>query len=336
MRTGLLGVAVLLIAVGPLQADTAPSPTKRELKVAFIADTGSGIYFRSVLQLIKQQQADMVLHQGDLGYGKSTAFLRAIDDVLGPDFPYFASRGNHEGGWELWYQRALQQRAERAGAICHGNYGQNAACTFQGLFFVLSAGGESGPASRNARYLEQQLSADNSIWRICSWHRNRKWMQIGHKPNEVGWDLYEACRKGGAIIATGHGHYYARTRTLSNTRELSINSRCDTPAGDQLCVARANNATGEPGSTFVFISGLGGRDYHTQQRCLPVTFPYGQGRHCNGIWARIYSKKQGARYGALFITFNIEGDPYRARGEFVTVVGETIDAFTITAGSRTN
>ena len=303
------------------------------VKVAFIGDSGAGHDFRNVLQLIKRQGTHMVLHQGDLGYENSSAadFINAVDDVLGPDFPYFASRGNHDLPWEDGYQPIFAQRAANVGAVCSGDYGQNSACKYRDLFFILSAGGEKGSEFENARYIQDQLASDGSTWRICSWHRNQKEMQIGMKRDEVGWGPYEACREGGAIIATGHAHSYARTRALASTEELAIDPDCNTPAGDIVCVTRKDEAAGEPGSTFVFVSGLGGRTIRPQLRCTPTTFPYGEGPGCEGIWARIYSSSQEAKYGALFITFNAGGDPTKAKGEFINVDGEVIDSFMITA-----
>ncbi len=309
--------------------------TDPNLKVAFIGDSGAGSGFRNVLQLIKDQGADMVLHQGDLGYSglKTTDFMNAINDALGPDFPYFASRGNNDVGWERSYQPILAQRAEAVGAVCTGNYGQNAACKYRGLFFILSAGGETGSVSENTRYIEDALAADNALWRICAWHRNQTNMQIGDKRDEVGRSPYKACREGGAIIATGHDHTYARTRTLTSTKNLTVDPACDTRAGGEVCVTSKDATTGAPGSSFVFVSGLGGLSRRDQRRCTPTTFPYGQGADCNGIWASIYSTSQGAKRGALFITFNVGDNPNKAKGEFVNIDGEVIDSFAVTATS---
>ena len=304
---------------GSVWADDATDP---DLKVAFIGDSGAGRYFRKTLQLIKDQGADMVLHQGDLGYdGSSTTnFMNAVNDVLGPGFPYFASRGNHDRGWEKGYQPILAQRAEAVGAVCRGDYGQNSACKYRGLFFILSAGGEKGSEEENSRYIKGEFAGDNSLWRICSWHRNQGSMQVGEKDDEVGWGPYEACRDGGAIIATAHEHSYSRTRTLTSTKNLTVDPECDTPAGDEVCVMRKDDATGRPGSTFVFVSGLGGRGVRSQA-------------HSGPIWASIYTGSQDANFGALFITFHVGGDPNKAKGEFVNNDGEVIDSFTVTATS---
>lgn len=333
--TKLIVPAALMVLISLLATFWSHAHTKDVLKVAFIGDSGSRIDFRKVLQLIKKQRAHVVLHQGDLGYEDSSAaeFTRVLNDILGPDFPYFASRGNHDRSWEESYQPILAQRARDVGAVCTGDYGQNSACKFRGLFFILSGGGEKGSERENTEYITDQLAADTSVWRICSWHHNQENMQIGIKSDEVGWGPYEACREGGAIIATGHAHSYARTRTLRSTEKLVVDLDCDTPAGDAVCVTAKDDATGRPGSTFVFVSGLGGRSIRWQRRCTPTTFPYGQGPACNGIWASIYSSSQDAKYGALFITFNVGGDPRKAKGEFINIDGDVIDSFAVTATS---
>jgi hypothetical protein len=80
---------------------------------------GSGPDAEAVLTLILEEGAEAVVHQGDFDYNDDPAGWEAqIDAVLGPDFPYFASVGNHDaaafygsGG----YQEVLMRRMERLG-----------------------------------------------------------------------------------------------------------------------------------------------------------------------------------------------------------------------------
>ena len=81
------------------------------------------------------------------------------------------------------------------------------------------------------------------------------------------------------------------------------------------------------GATFVLVSGLAGQSIRNQDRCLPTSYPYG----CKGEWASIYTSDQNARYGALFIEFNVDGDPNKARGYFKDVGGRVVDQFTVTS-----
>jgi hypothetical protein len=88
-----------------------------------------------------------------------------------------------------------------------------------------------------------------------------------------------------------------------------------------------------PGRSFVFVSGLGGTGMRDQDRCKPFTYPYGGGPGCNYIWAKAFTADQtgGAqKFGALFITFNYNGDPIKAHGYFKTSDGLIVDEFDIT------
>ncbi len=289
----------------------ANSSVPPNFKVAFIGDQGVTAGAKAVLQMIKNENAQMVLHQGDLGYaGDPDAWEQQIDDILGPNFPYFASIGNHEtdfiGKWAS-YQQKLQARLDRiTGATCSGNLGVNSACTYQGLFFVLSGIGTLG--SDNVNFITDALASDNSVWRICSWHKNQRLMQVGGKGDEVGWAAYEECRKGGAIIATAHEHSYERTYLMSNFETQSIASTI-TPLRI------------EKGKTFAFVSGLGGQSIRGQDNILAA----------NPWWATIYTADQGANYGALFCTFNKGGVINQAHCYFKDIDGITPDDFDVVA-----
>ena len=160
------------------------------------------------------------------------------------------------------------------------------------------------------------LQDEAHIWKICQWHQNQAAMQVGGKTDEMGWEVYEACRKMGAIIQTGHEHSYERTKTLVDITKQTVDMGC--AGATELCVG--------PGRTFVSVVGLGGQSIRAQLRCLPAMPPYG----CSGEWAFIYTSNQGAALGAQFITFNA-GDPRKALGYFKNVNGQTVDTFTITA-----
>lgn len=143
-------------------------------------------------------------------------------------------------------------------------------------------------------------------------------MQLGDRPiNTTGWGVYEECRKGGAIIATAHEHSYHRTKTLINIENQIVDPEWPDP----------NNIRIQEGSTFVFVSGLGGASIRNQDYCLPYTFPYG----CNGEWASIYTSDQGANFGALFCSFNVDGKPNKANCYFKDISGNVPDQFTITS-----
>lgn len=293
-------------------------PTASNLKAAFIGDQGLGSDAEAVLQLIANEGAQLVLHQGDFDYSDDpNAWDSQINKVLGASFPYFASIGNHDVAAWSGYQQKLESRlAKIPEASCTGDLGVQTACSYRGLFFLLTGPGTMG--ENHDLFIRNKLAGDHAVWSVCSWHKNQQEMQVGGKTSEVGWEPYEECRKGGAIIATAHEHSYHRTRTLISTQDQTVAP--DSPEPDKLRV--------DERSTFVFVSGLGGRSIRDQKRCLPGTFPYG----CNQEWAEIYTSTQGAKFGALFITFNVDGDPRKAIAEFKNVEGVTIDTFTIQSG----
>jgi hypothetical protein len=301
--------------------------TEPNLRIAFIGDVGNGANQRAVLGLIKSEGAQAVLHQGDFDYhGDPIGFWSSIDNILGTNFPYFVSVGNHDvGNWATTarpsYSRFLLDRMTRIGVTPDSLELNNEmySLVFKGLRVVFVGEQRGAGDSVYAPFIRAQLKSDNHTWKVCSWHRNMSAMQVGDKPDDMGWGVYEACREYGAIIATAHEHSYERTKTLTSFNNQTIDP--DAPDPDRLVVA--------PGRTFSFVSGLGGESIRVQKRCLPTTPPYG----CEGEWAKIYTSNQTAQYGALFIVFNVNGDPNKARGYFKTIGGQIADEFEVTKGS---
>ena len=122
-----------------------------DFTVAFIADQGLHADSRAVMGLIRDEGADMVLHQGDFDYlDYPDGWDQQINDVLGPAFPYFASIGNHDVAAWGDYQRKLQARLDRVdSAVCTGDLGVKSTCRYRGLFFVISGAGHSGLRPRH-------------------------------------------------------------------------------------------------------------------------------------------------------------------------------------------
>ncbi|WP_394823744.1 metallophosphoesterase [Pendulispora albinea] len=299
---------------GPV-GDTGVTP----IKVAFIGDSGKGTAFKSVLSLIKAEKVDAVIHNGDFDYARDPdAFFQIVDKELGASFPYFGSVGNHDASSWSEYTPYFKSHIKAAGAVLDNDNldDQKYAVTWKGLHFVFV--GENGKNSEFADFIDDQFTTTETAWKICGWHKNQKAMQIGGKSDEMGWGVYENCRKKGAIVTTGHEHSYERTKTLTSMTNQTVDSACSDPK--KVCVS--------PGRTFAFVSGLGGIGVRDQERCLPATPPYG----CKKEWASIYASNQKAKYGVLFITFNVGGDPNKARGQFKNVDKQIIDDFEIVRG----
>jgi len=312
-------------ALVPLASDSIA--TEPDLKIAFIGDVGRGPNQQAVLQLIKSEGAQAVLHQGDFDYANNPSqFWGSVDAVLGPNFPYFVSIGNHDvGNWPATanpsYSKIQKDRMARIGItpdepdLNDGMY----SIVFKGLKVVFVGERRGAGDAVYTPYIEKQLSHDNHIWVVCSWHRNMQEMQVGGKVDDMGWGVYEACKNHGAIIATGHEHSYERTKTLTSMQNQTVDPKSPDP----------NHIDIGPGRSFAFVSGLGGESIREQIRCLPISPPYG----CKGEWAKIYTSNQSAQYGVLFITFNVDHNSNKAHGYFKNINGQIVDDFDITKDS---
>jgi predicted phosphodiesterase len=291
---------LIVLFAAPLVAQTTD-----KVKIAFIADQGLGPDAREVLRLIREEGAEVVLHQGDFDYRDDPAAWEAqINDMLGADFPYLASIGNHDGArWygDDGYQRLLEDRLDRIGISWKGELGVKASLHYRGIFVVQVAPGIIG--SGHAAYIREQLATDRSLWSICSWHKNMGDMQVGGKSDETGWGVYEEAVRGGAIIATGHEHSYSRTHLLRFApRKTIVNT------SDDLVIRK--------GESFAFVSGLGGASIRDQDRS-------------GTWWASVYTSDQGANPGALFGTFLVDGLSNRAEFYFKDIDGNVVDRFTV-------
>ena len=298
---------LVFIIINPIWAQTpvTVSETPPNFKIAFIGDQGFGENAEAVLKLIKSEDAQAVLHQGDFDYENNPpAWEAQINKILGPDFPYFASVGNHDT--EKWngengYQQYLKNRLSRLGITWDGDLGVKSSMRYKGIFIILVSPGVFGTGYDI--YIRDRLAADKSLWMICSWHENMRLMQVDGKKDDTGWGVYEEARKAGAIIATAHDHSYGRTYLMSSF----INQTVDNYSNTMIITED---------KTFAFFSGLGGKSIHNQK----LNGPW---------WAKIYTKTQGATYGALFGVFNVNGVPNTAMFYFKNIKGKIIDRFDV-------
>jgi hypothetical protein len=292
--------------------------TPPNFKMAFIGDQGLGPNSVAVLNLIKTEGAQAVLHSGDLEYTDNPAAWEAqINSVLGADFPYFVTIGNHdELAWKgaTGYQQFVTNRFNRLGLSWSGDLGVQSSFHYQGLFFVSTAPGIGSGFDNGSSdtYIRDQLASDSSIWSICSWHKDMKLMQVGLKEDETGWAVYEEARKGGAIIATAHEHSYSRTHLLSNMTSQTIAST-------------SNTLTLTKGNSFAFLSGLGGHSVRAQS----LTGPWWASISASTCLAGDSICQPNGNPGALFGTFNVDGQPDKAVFYFKDIAGHVIDSFTV-------
>ncbi len=295
------------------------SETPENFKIAFIGDATIGPDADAVLNLIKNEGAQVVIHPGDLDYiDNPQAFEDNINGILGANFPYFYSVGNHDdSNWEgpNGHQSFLEARFNRLGISWTGQLGVLSSFTYKGIFFVSSAPDEFGINSTVAgNHIRDQLANNNADWKISFWHKNQRLMQIGGKNDEAGWNVYEESRKGGALMATGHEHSYSRTYEMSNFQSQTISNTSDTVTLQKDNPATANS---DEGRSFAFVSGLGGRSIRDAE----------SGLDNNPWWADVYHSDNGGQFGALFGEFNYHGDATMARFYFKDIDGAVRDEF---------
>ena len=99
---------------------------------------------------------------------------------------------------------------------------------------------------------------------------------------------------------------------------------------ERAIVSKANTLLVQPGRTFVFHSGLGGRSIRDQDSFDPW-------------WAKVWntttrpvsaSDNPRRRYGALFCTFNIDNKEDHAECYFKDIQGIVADRFTVVVRAR--
>jgi hypothetical protein len=170
-KTGVTGTSLpILITVNSGAGEVTPI----NFKIAFIGDQGLNSNSVAVLDLIRAEGAQAVAHQGDFGYSTNTAVWDAqINNVLGPNFPYFASIGNADDSdfsGPTGYQQLLINRMNRLGITWSGNLGIRSSFHYKGIFIVQVAPGITGFDTLDMDlYIRAQLAQDNSVWSICSW-----------------------------------------------------------------------------------------------------------------------------------------------------------------------
>jgi len=276
-------------------------------KVAFTGDQGTNSDARAVLKMIANEGVDLLLIQGDLGYDPKAAsqWEANLNETLGENFPVLTGVGNHENfEWAL-YQRYIKNRIDRVGALsCTDNPGVKAHCQFGNIEIVQVSPGINEvigvrPEDNYPGYIADKFSGTSNKWRICSWHKNMRAMQTGNKSNSTGWGVYRSCLNAGAMITVAHSHAYARTHLMSNFENQSV-------------AHRNSDMTLEPGKSFMFVSGLGGRSLREQKRG-------------GDWWASIYTASQGATFGALICDF----EQSTAQCYFKAIDGSVPDQFTL-------
>ncbi|KAI8921572.1 hypothetical protein BC831DRAFT_476556 [Entophlyctis helioformis] len=264
--------------------------------------------------MVRDWGANGFVQLGDFDYEDDPEnFMDQFTDTLGKRFPMFAAIGNHDVTQWLTpttgYQARLVKQARKAGLhrYCSGEYGINMVCAFNGIVIITSGIGTMG--SDHAQFIDDTLTRyKTSPWKLCVWHKNQSKYQTGDKKDETGYEVYDTCRRHGAIVFTSHDHSYARSHLMADFENTIIASNSST-----LRVS--------PGYSFVAVSGLGGDSIRYWK----------DGREKSPWWAKTAAMDNGVNYGGLLCTFNLLGDSKRAKCKFQDIDGNVWDRFKITS-----
>ncbi|GBG30405.1 Hypothetical Protein FCC1311_066242 [Hondaea fermentalgiana] len=244
--------------------------TRRNVtRVAIFADSAINEATKRVLRLIHDENADMVLHPGDIDYtGDVSRWQTQMTSILGADFPYFFSAGNYE----MKIPKSRRGKPDAVEGEQWGNYvakrdeilrANGVVCPFatpsrSQLAYRMDTLKENRAFLRNA-LLRLRESFPATRWTFCMWHAPFTLMQVGFRdpPDVMGSSeleaAYDDCRAAGAVVLTGHEHYYVRTHTMSSFKQPYGFDMPTTTEDEDLPLLYAR-----PGNNFAVVSGLGG------------------------------------------------------------------------------
>ena len=318
-----------------------------EVKVALLGDTGAGPMFGSVLGLVVAERADIVMINGDLGYGSAPVvwkerLLSAIDVEA---FAVIGSLGNHdvENNNASAYVTAFADfRNDRNGLKrkCTGTTGitqgrdivaVDEVCTFGNLSIVVSGIGQV----LSVPYLEEKFedklkSVPAGNWKLAGYHYTLTSMNPGIKSNQNTFKFFDLIRQHGAIGAQAHTHTVMASCPISSAFALDAAVLCHPEFGSDL-----ENRFVAPGTGLFVDSSLSGREARVRGRCKNPTDS--SCAHMVDIISKEgYTRADGVKkagfntFGAMFIVFNVGGDPTKAQAYFKSVDGQVVFKFNIT------
>ncbi|KAJ3397493.1 hypothetical protein HDU92_007156 [Lobulomyces angularis] len=338
----------------------------RDLKMVFVGDQGINDNSYTVLKMIRDWNPDGIVQLGDFDYEDNPqAFMNMYDSTIPKHIPVFPVVGNHDiVRWET-YSKLFKKRLELSGALanCEGDLGINMQCNFKGLNLLLSGIGTMG--RNHASFLNKTLTeAEDKGWNICCWHKNQRLYQTGDKQDETGYEVYDTCRRHGAMIFTAHQHLYARTKLMEGFETQVIAERKYYPqdyAGSTFVkrdflddeetidvfrhhknrknkkVLKKNLYTKSTprvsdNGSFDLLNLSPGFSFVTLSGLGGNSIrPWQDGLQLKEWWSANAAEDNNAQYGAVFCTFNINNDENLAKCEFIDINGKLWDKFYVNA-----
>ena len=214
-----------------------PNWMKKEpfnLTVAFLGDQSITYDAIDVLKLVKAYSAELIIHQGDLGYSYAASDWEIlVNGILGMNFPIVASMGNHDFyKWQNYHEIISRRNSvvKKSDLQCFGCIGVRSVCLYKGLWIYQSSVGVFNLQENIKKFrtfndtesFEDLLQSEDQIlsdeiecakshgfpWRITSWHS-----YSANDPDCGGTDvkkMFKVASRESTMIANGHAHIYRR------------------------------------------------------------------------------------------------------------------------------
>lgn len=325
-----------------LQAPMLLNDKAEEIKVALIGDTEAGTNFGTVLKMIAAEKANVVMINGDFGYGDSpTTWKNRVLASVDPDtLPIIGTLGNHDVGnnTNIYISILNSFRTAKNGLLtsCTGKSGiseghditaVDEVCTFGNVSIIGSGIGQVLSKTYLENRLEVKLKnvpADN--WKLVGYHFTLASMNPGIKGDESSQKFFDIIRQNGAIGAQGHTHVAMASCPIISTFKKGSPIQCH-PS-----FTNPEERFVTPGTGMYVDSSLGGKEARTRQRCKNPT-DVGCRHMVDIISGEGYTRTDGVRktnfnrFGAMFFVFNVGGDASKAFAYFKSIDGQIIFKF---------
>jgi len=314
-----------------------------EVKVALLGDTEAGTNFGSVLNLIANEKADVIMINGDFGYDASPSRWR--DRLLASidinNYSVIGSMGNHDVGQGNEYVGIFAKfRNNKNNLIskCTGSEGiregkdtiaVDEVCNFGNVSIISSAIGQVLNSSYLEGRLEEKLkNSPASNWKLVGYHFTLANMNPGYKSDQATYKFFDLIRQYGAIGTQAHTHSVMASCPISSVFALGRDPACHPDFAD------LENRFVLPGTGLFVDSSLAGKPPRNRGRCKNPT-EKNCGHLIDIISGEGYTRADGAKFsnftplGAMFMVFNAGGDPAKTLAYFKSIDGQVVFKFNI-------
>ncbi len=315
-----------------------------EIKVALIGDTEAGTNFGTVLKLIAAEKANVVMINGDFGYGASPATWKSrVLASIDPDMlPVIGTLGNHDLGSKtntyVSIFNSFRNAKNGLTTNCTGQSGiseghditaVDEVCTFGNVSIIGSGIGQVLTKTYLENRLEAKLkAAPVGNWKLVGYHFTLASMNPGIKGDDASQNFFDIIRQYGAIGAQGHTHVAMASCPIISTFKSGSLIQCH-PS-----FKNPEERFVTPGTGIYVDSSLGGKEARARQRCKNPT-DNGCKHMVDIISSEGYTRVDGTkktnfnRFGAMFFVFNVGGDSSKAFAYFKSIDGQIIFKFNL-------